>query len=229
MVQGHAEQELLREVSRRSMLAGTVATTAVAAAGSLSTSAYAHVADPNSREDMMAFLLLSSALTGIHVTNLAPEFAQDKTKPNLLDADPGVDPINVKNDYFNWVNAGYAPTFERLLQIAKDHQPSVPDIINAVNASEETKYLGRSIVLMWYLGSWYKPGDLKDAEKNSKSGALIPSQVISAKAYTQGMVWQVAQAHAMGYSNMQFGYWSREPVDVNDKNSPIGFITATLP
>jgi len=36
----------------------------------------------------------------------------------------------------------------------------------------------------------------------------------------------------MGFSNLQFGYWSREPVDPNDPNekaSPPGFITATLP
>src|SRR5258708_31453626 len=99
MAQGSTEHEQPGEVSRRSMLAGTVATTAVAAAGPISSSAYAHTADPNSREDMMAFLLLSAALTGIHVINLAPEFAQDKTKHDLLDADPEVDPLNVKNDY----------------------------------------------------------------------------------------------------------------------------------
>ena len=105
---GHAQAG---EVSRRSMLAGTVATTAVAAAGPIGSSAYAHSADPNSSEDMMAFLLLSAALTGIHVVNLAPEFSQgqDSTKPlPILKADPGVDPINVKNDYFNWINTSDA-------------------------------------------------------------------------------------------------------------------------
>jgi hypothetical protein len=35
----------------------------------------------------------------------------------------------------------------------------------------------------------------------------------------------------MGYSNLQFGYWSREPVDPNDQNvrSDLGFITPTIP
>jgi hypothetical protein len=226
---GATDHEQAGGVSRRSMLAGTVATTAVATAGPIGGAAYASSADPNSKRDMMAFLLLSSALTGIRVINLAPEFFQDKNKPDLLDADPGADPFNIKNDYFNWLNTGYAPMFERLLQIARDHRQSAPDIISAVNASDETKYLGRSIVLMWYLGSWYKPADLQNAEKNPKLSAPIPSKVISAKAYTQGLVWQIAQAHPMGYSNLQFGYWSREPVDPNDKNSPIGFITATLP
>jgi hypothetical protein len=176
----------------------------------------------------MAFLVLSSALTGIQIPSLAPEFAKDKNKPDILEADPGVDPFNVKKDYFNWINAFAAPTFEKLLQIARDHRQSFPDILTAVNASDDTKFLARSIVLLWYLGSWYKPDDLK---KNAAPGAraLTPSQVVSSKAYTLGLVWQIAQAHPMGYSNLQFGYWSREPVDPNDKSSPLGFITATLP
>jgi small-conductance mechanosensitive channel len=144
-----------------------------------------------------------------------------------LDADPGVDPFNIKNDYFNWINASAAPTFEKLLQIATDHRQSLPDIVTAVNASEDTKFLARSIVLLWYLGSWYRPDDLK---KNATPGAraLIPSQVVSAKAYTLGLIWQIAQAHPMGYSNLQFGYWSREPADPNGK-PPLAFITDRLP
>ncbi len=234
MAQGPKGQGQAGEVSRRSMLAGTVATGAVAAAGPISSSAYAHSADPNSGEDMMAFLLLSAALTGIHVVNLAPEFSQRDPKDStkllpILKADPGVDPINVKNDYFNWINTSDAATFEKLLQIAKDHRELVPEIISQVNAKDDTKYLARSIVLLWYLGSWYKPVDLKNFSAPGAPRVPIPSRVVSAKAYTQGLVWQIAQAHPMGYSNLQFGYWSRKPVDPNDKNSPLGFITATLP
>jgi hypothetical protein len=220
---GNHEQD--GEVSRRAMLSGVAATTAIAAVGTSDIPAYARTADPS--KDMMAFLVLSSALTGIQIISLAPEFAKDG-KPDILDADPGVDPFNVKNDYFNWINACAAPTFEKLLQIARDHRQSLPDVVTAVNASDDTKFLARSIVLLWYLGSWYKPEDLK---KNAAPGtrAIIPSQVVSAKAYTLGLIWQIAQAHPMGYSNLQFGYWSREPVDPNDSSSPLGFIKDTLP
>jgi hypothetical protein len=220
-----ANQERGGEVSRRAMLSGAAA---VAAVGASEIPAYARTADPNSRQDMMAFLVLSSALTGVKISTLAPEFLQDKNQPDILEADPGVDPFNVKKDYFNWINAANAPSFEKLLQIARDHRQSLPDIVAAVNAGgDDTKFLARSIVLLWYLGSWYKPEDLK---KNATPGAqaLILSQVVSAKAYTLGLVWQIAQAHPMGYSNLQFGYWSRDPSDPNDKSSPLGFITDKL-
>jgi hypothetical protein len=212
------------EVSRRTMLAGAVA---VAAVGASDISAYAHTADPNSPQDMMAFLVLSQALTGAQISLLAPEFAPNKD--DVLKSDPGVDPLNIKDQYFAWINASNAPTFERLLQIASDHPKSAPDIVTAVNADDDTKFLARSIVLLWYLGSWYKPEDLKRFSAPDAPQAPIPSQVVSAKAYTLGLVWQIAQAHPMGYSNLQFGYWSREPVDPNDKSSPLGFISATIP
>jgi hypothetical protein len=220
---GAASDEQGGELSRRVVLAGAVATTAVAAVGASDIPAYAGPADPNSSQDMMAFLVLSRALTGVQLINLAPEIGENKD--DVLKSDPGVDPFNIKNEYFAWINLYDGPTFERLLQIARNHPKSVTDIVTDVNASDDTKFLARSIVLLWYLGSWYKPEDLK---KNAAPGAraLIPSQVVSAKAYTLGLVWQIAQAHPMGYSNLQFGYWSREPVDPNDKNSPLGFIIA---
>jgi hypothetical protein len=222
---GATEDEQRDEFSRRKVLAGAMAATAVAAAGPINSSAYGASADPDSNPDMMAFLVLSQALTGIQIINLAPEFAPDRNKPGVLNADPGNDPINVKNDYFKWINASDPATFGKLLQIAKEHSPSANDIINGVNASDDTRFLARSVTLLWYLGSWYKPADLKSAPP---AGKLLDSKVVSAKAYTQGRVWQIAQAHPMGYSNMQFGYWSRDPKDPKTPD-PLSFITATIP
>jgi hypothetical protein len=194
------------KISRRAMVVGTVATTAMAAVPPLVNSAYAQAPDPNT--DMLAFLLLSEALTGVNKLTLAPE---------LSGANPGFDPINIKDAYFAWITGHAAPsTFRNLLQIAKDNSASPTDIIAKVNGSDE-KFLARSIVLLWYLGSWYKPDDLK---ANAAPGRrqLVLSQVVSAKAYTQGLVWLIAGAHPMGYSNLQFGYWSRDPHDQNGPN-----------
>ncbi len=213
--------------SRRAMLAGTVATTAAAAVMPIAGSAYGAGPDVNSKQDMMAFLLLSAALTGVHVVNLAPEFSHDKTK-DLLDQDPGVDPINIKRDYFAWINVNDSTSsFGKLIQIAKENRQSASDIIASVNGSDDdTKFLARSIVLLWYLGSWYKPGDLKAKSATPGNRAFIRSEVVSPNAYTQGLVWQIVGAHPMGYSNLQFGYWSRDPSDPNENR---GVITATIP
>jgi hypothetical protein len=73
----------------------------------------------------------------------------------------------------------------------------------------DAKYLARSIVLMWYLGAWYEPAELKALRKDP---TRVPKfDVVSPKAYTQAWAWRVAQAHPMGFSEMQFGYWTRPP------------------
>jgi hypothetical protein len=203
------------KISRRTMVAGTLATTAVAAVLPLSNPAYADASSPRPHEDMVAFLLLSEALTDVNRQTLAPEFPT-KEPSEILDADPGVDPINIKDEYLKWINDHDATqSFPKLLQIAKDNRKSPGDIIAKVNASnDDVKFLARSIALLWYLGSWYEPADLK---ANAAPGTRhsVSSNVVSAKAYTQGMVWLIAGAHPMGYSNLQFGYWSRDPHDQN--------------
>jgi hypothetical protein len=212
------------KISRRAIVAGTVATTAVALLP-LSNSAFADTFD----HDMVAFLILSAALTGVDISTLAPEFSRGKG--DLLDADPGVDPISIKNAYFRQAGApGTASAFAKLLQIAKDNRLSQDDIRAKVNASDDTKFLARSIVLLWYLGTWYAPDDLKNAAAKPESvNGPIKQKVLSAKAYTQGLVWQIAGAHPMGYSNLQFGYWSRYPGDPNDPNSPPEFFSPAKP
>lgn len=194
--------------SRRAMLAGTVAASATAAVAPISGSAFAAGPDVSSPQDMMAFLLLSEALTGVDKQLLAPEF-DPKTN------DPGTDPINIKNDYFRWINAkDTTSSFAKLLRIAKDKPQAIIDSVNA--SDDNVRFLARSIVLLWYLGSWYEPKDLKDQATAANPGRINSSEVLSPKAYTQGLVWQIAGAHPMGYSNLQFGYWSRNPRDPND-------------
>jgi hypothetical protein len=199
------------ELSRRAVVAGTVATATVAATSHFADAAYAQGLDPKSKPDMMAFLLLSSALTGVDkLLILAPE---------LSGSDPGTDPINIKNDYFRWIVAkDKTLSFAAMLAFAKKNPaPSAQEIINFVSTSNnDIKFLARSIVLLWYLGSWYDPKNLQNHQNLQDHPAPVPSEVISAKAYTQGLVWQIAGAHPMGYSNLQFGYWSRNPRDPND-------------
>jgi hypothetical protein len=205
------------QLSRRAVVAGTVTMTAVAAVLPLGTMAYADAHDA----DMVAFLRLSEALTGVNITTLAPEFTLANSG-DILNSDPGVDPIQIKDDYFIWIKDNdQTSSFGKLLEIAKDHRQSATDIITAVNASDDNvRFLARSIVLLWYLGSWYKPEDLKNKVPSPKVDIPKPI-VVSSKAYTQGLVWLIAGAHPMGYSNLQFGYWSRDPHDPDPKSPPL--------
>ena len=74
----------------------------------------------------------------------------------------------------------------------------------------ELEFLGRSIVIMWYLGAWYEPADLRKASTVDKP-EFVPHTIISSKAYKEGWIWRIAQAHPMGSSDMQFGYWANAP------------------
>ncbi len=136
---------------------------------------------------------------------------------DLAKSEPGSDPVDVKQEYFNWVNKRRPAALKRLLQIAADSQKlpaadRAQAIIDKVQATPDTKYLARSIVLMWYLGAWYDSDNLRVlAELQNPPANAFKFEVISPKAYTQGWALRVAQAHPMGFSEMQFGYWSRPP------------------
>lgn len=147
---------------------------------------------------MDQFVQLSAALTGIAADKLAP----------------GLDPKNTKKIYFDYTMAKAPALFTQLLGIyaANASQPpaTIADIV--LNQSgDKIRYLARTIMLEWYLGSWYDP-DVLQSYHGPNPPSLPPNGVvISAQAYTQGWAWNVAQAHPMGYSNFSFGYWSGNP------------------
>jgi hypothetical protein len=60
--------------------------------------------------------------------------------------------------------------------------------------------IARSIIKLWLLGAWYNP---------LKPSAAV--KVVSAQAYKESLVWRVMQAHPMGYSMFDFGYWAQDP------------------
>jgi hypothetical protein len=228
----NGDKEDVGGVTRRGVLAGAAATTAAVSVGGIGTPATAQSANPNSSEDMILFVLLSAALTGIFEAKLAPGFGPKDPKIDKVQfirnlklsdfpvTEVGSDPIDIKRHYFEWVNKRHSATFRRLLQIAREslNAPDRPRaVIDKVNATPDTKYLARSIVLMWYLGAWYDPGNLRAlAELPNPPPKASKFEVISPTAYTQGWALRVAQAHPMGFSEMQFGYWARLPSPRSD-------------
>jgi hypothetical protein len=192
-------------VSRRRVLTTLAAATAVF---SIVDGTPAEAQPLGTKEDMVAFVSLSAALTGIAVARLAPD----------------VDPIGVKQEYFKQASGPkYLAAFATLLQIFKDanlqipgkdtdgviKQEDVDKLVARIESNDDTKFLARSIVLMWYLGAWYEPSDLQAL--TTPNPGTFSKTVVSSKAYTQGWLWRAIQSHPMGYSDMQYGYWTRQP------------------
>jgi len=182
----------MTDVTRRKIFGVAAGTLAGAAAGT--TAAQPAPRDP---ADVDLFVRLSAALTGIATGKLAP----------------AVDPVQVKNAYYDQAKSD--PGFAGLMQIIRadpDHPDTAADkVMN--NADAKIKFLGRSIILAWYLGAWYPPVVLQQPAPVSP---VPPLKVISSAAYTQAWAYRVAQAHAMGYSELRFGYWSDEPLRLAD-------------
>jgi hypothetical protein len=204
--------------SRRAVVVGVAAAAAIA-----TVDANAQTSSSPEDEEMILFVLLSAALTGIKEVKLAPMFALKPAVPNgppsLKDSSPGSDPVNVKAEYFRFLDKKQPKPLRGLLNIARKSLELPEDkraaaIIEQVQVDVNTRYLARSIVLMWYLGAWYDPRLLREhaeATASKPPSRPLSFEVISPKAYTQGWALRIARAHPMGFSEFQFGYWEHEP------------------
>jgi hypothetical protein len=212
----------MTEISRRALMTGATATVATAAFSSMLISPASLIAqaspaaavDPDAAAKIQ-FRDLSAALTGVD--------------PGILV--PNVDPFGMNAEIFAKAKAADPTTLQTILSKFSGSAPKTIAQILAEDRDECAKFLMRSIILAWYLGAWYAPGDLKnnsykpknsyDSTRRYSKEVLIPFEVISTSAYTNSLVWRVAQAHPMGYSNLQFGYWGQEPPGIEQFIKPL--------
>lgn len=182
----------MTDLSRRSMLTGAAVAAAASVAGAppLATPAVA-----DTTQDVATFVALSAALTGIDPSRIAPP----------------VDPVNVRQDYFDVASRDQA--FGKILDITRTAPSPAAAADQVMNNSDPAiKYLGRSIILAWYTGCWYEPKTLQLYNSpNAPNTFVNPQNVVSPAAYTQGWNWRVGQTHPMGYSEWRFGYWAENP------------------
>lgn len=142
------------------------------------------------------FVALSALLTGIDAAKLRPTLDTHGTAQTYLEvarSRGGGAFVTLVNTFI--ANRGKAPA-EQGAAIFEQ-------------SGDDVAWLARSIMLLWYLGSWYDPKLLPGVRQNPP--AFVPSTVVSADAYTQGWVWRVGQTHPMGYSDWRFGYWHTAP------------------
>ena len=214
----------MTDISRRAVLTAVTATAATAAFGNLLVFPPLAMAADEAPEK--AFAELSAALTGFPTGILTPN----------------VDPLGMNHEIFAKVNEDpkRAATLSTMLQqfnaVADDKKNDVAGAMvtnwdKSNPAQVAMCFLGRSIILAWYLGAWYDPGDLQQhsyashdkyySYRRYSKNVLLPHSVLSPSAYSGGLVWRAMQAHPMGYSNLQFGYWGETPPDLDLFTKPI--------
>jgi hypothetical protein len=147
------------------------------------------MADPN----LPAFQTLSCVLTGFPAARVAPT----------------LDPIGLSAQFLAWVTEQVGqPLMDQLLQKFNAIQPPTEQAVQQqIMADPTLGPLARRIIRLWYLGIWYfEEPPSPDSTPQNPNGV-----VVSANAYTGGLAWDAIQAHAMGYSEMHYGYWSTGP------------------
>lgn len=123
---------------------------------------------------------------------------------------PPRDPKDLKALYLKTADANLKPGTVDTLLARFDALSGKPrqEIADALLATADTNPdyaagAARSILKMWYVGVWYPPPDQVVA-------------VVSADAYTGGLLWRAAQAHPIGFSTFSFGYWNSVPPSMQD-------------
>ena len=154
---------------------------------------------PPSESVVQNFANLSAALTGFQASFIRPF----------------LDPVNLSGTFYEFAVAQVGqPMMDALMSefqtLSNQSPPLSPQqiadtLLETSSATPSNQaLLCETIVLMWYLGSWYPPP--------FQTGGF--QQVISSQAYTKSLVWNVAQAHPMGFSAFTFGYWSQPPASL---------------
>ena len=145
------------------------------------------LATPASATRVTNFAAMSAALTGFSLETISPD----------------LDVTDLKSAYLQTADQnGQAQEVDRLIAQflglkGKTSQEIADALLDASTQPADLIAAARHILEMWYLGTW--------------NGA-----VVSANAYIGGLAWQAAQAHPMGYSEWEFGYWAQDPPPLAD-------------
>ncbi len=140
-----------------------------------------------------SFINLSATLTGFPATTLSNPFDTQKVAEVYFKVLS--DPTNVDQATFNKLLATFNQLVQQFPSQPAQNQQIQTQIINDATLGPLAKNINR----MWYLGVWYTD----DKQQNGF--------VVSQLAYINGLVWEVMEAHPMGYSTENFGYWNTTP------------------
>lgn len=208
-------------LSRRSALkkVGSIAVLTTIATPGLPSLIYAGPEPVASEFDLDgSYLQLSQALTGIPSSTLYPPAPPDNTPLQLM--------------YWNLCNLANSTATQHLIdeyrsyrsqgltdqQIGDQLLKTSGDVIR----SDAVGTMARLTMQMWLFGVWFGEAEVTKvpSARTTIKGQWAQNFVVSALAYKSGWIWNIAQAHPMGFSHFNFGSWAEAPPTLADYGIP---------
>lgn len=167
-----------------------------------------------------SFVAFSAAMTGLPASLLAPSLDTTDLKTAYCTVMFTNNPTLGPNVLSAWdqANSQGVPTdsiVRAALQIPPYDPAFGPDdfaaLVGGGATTAQITAILQAVMQVWLSGSWIQsPGDSSPV-----------TTVVSANAYVGGFMWQIAQAHPMGYSTDIFGYWADPPPSSSLVNAPV--------
>jgi hypothetical protein len=154
------------------------------------------------------FAAMSAAFLGVSASEINPSVSQDHYSQADLVFTTAVQGFGLPNVL------GLVGTYNGLIA-----SMSPADAAQAmVTGTGLQGCMSRIIYLIYLLGVWYAGTEISH---NSGSSGFFPpgldkDLVVSSRAYKDGWIWRMAQAHPMGFSQFNFGSWGDDPPALSD-------------
>lgn len=200
-------------MTRRTLLKGGAMGVLLAAAGLpvLATSDF-----PARLKAPRGFIDASSALLGVDAQDLLPTVRPDN--------------YSIADDYYSILHAGCKEALKAMMDEYRQHRRKpMQEIGNLLLRADGANSVGgiraddvgtaaRLTLQLWLFGIWYGGAEVNN---NPASELAILAEyrndfVLSSRAYKEGWIWRFAQSHPMGYSQLQFGHWAKQPPALQD-------------
>ena len=153
---------------------------------------------PAAPDPVQRFVTLSAELTGFDAaelwgTGMAP--AHFATLTSIVGAD---------------IVGSLLEGFAALETAAKGDSARLESLIETKLLPQPTLGpLARNLINLWYLGQWFQlPPDWRDVHG---ANANDRTAIVSAEAYTEGLVWPAIHSHPQGAKQPGYGSWSLPP------------------
>ncbi|POF32389.1 hypothetical protein [Roseibium marinum] len=160
------------------------------------------------------FVAASSALVGISATALTPPLKQDG--------------ISLGDLYYSVAEAGMPGAVASMLSqyssLSSNPPQTIANTLLRMDKSTTEPQIAdygvasRLTMMMWLFGVWYGGTEITNIPGSASyiAADYQADFIVSSRAYKNGWIWRIAQAHPMGFSHFNYGSWGSEPPELSD-------------